>query len=111
MTMATLLALYKRPEGGEDGLKTFLARYRAEHMPLIAKVPGLRGSVVEEVGQKYAGEDLVLVCRMTFDDQAALDAGMASPEMRAAGRNLGEIAPGLLTLVALRDPDAVEHAE
>jgi hypothetical protein len=41
---------------------------------------------------------------MYFDDQAALDAAMASDEMRVAGRNLREIAPGLLTLVALEEP-------
>jgi hypothetical protein len=41
---------------------------------------------------------------MEFDDRAALDAGMASDEMRVAGRNLREIAPGLLTLVALDEP-------
>lgn len=96
-----LLALFKRPEGGDEALATFLRRYRAEHLPLIAKVPGLHATQVEEVSQKYAGDDIVVVTRMTFDDQAALDAGMASPEMRDAGRNLREIAPGLLTLVAL----------
>jgi uncharacterized protein (TIGR02118 family) len=101
---ATLLALYKRPEGDDAALQTFRQRYYAEHMPLVAKVPGLRGSVVEEVAQKYAGDDIVLTCRMTFDDQAALDAGMTSSEMRDAARNLREIAPGLLTLVALREP-------
>jgi uncharacterized protein (TIGR02118 family) len=97
----TLLALFKRPEGGEEALVTFMRRYRAEHLPLIAKVPGLRATEVEEVVQKYAGDDIVVVTRMAFDDQAALDAGMASPEMRDAGRNLREIAPGLLTLVGL----------
>jgi uncharacterized protein (TIGR02118 family) len=97
----TLLALFKRPDGGEDALATLLARYRAEHLPLIARVPGLRGTQVEEVTQKYSGDDIVVVTRMTFDDQASLDAGMASTEMRDAGRNLREIAPGLLTLVAL----------
>ena len=97
----TLLALFKRPEGGADALATFLARYRAEHLPLIARVPGLRATEVEEVTQKYDGDDIVVVTRMTFDDQASLDAGMASQEMRAAGRNLREIAPQLLTLLAL----------
>ena len=97
----TLLAMFKRPEGGDDALSTFLSRYRAEHLPLIAKVPGLRATQVEEVVQKYAGDDIVVVTRMMFDDQAALDAGMASAEMRDAGRNLREIAPGLLTLVGL----------
>ena len=98
---ATLVALYKRPEGGDAALETFMRRYSTEHMPLISKVPGLRESVVEKVAQHYAGDDIVMVTRMTFDDRAALDAGMASDEMRVAGRILREIAPGLLTLVAL----------
>ena len=98
---ATLLALFKRPEGGDDALDEFMRRYREEHLPLIAKVPGLRSTVVGPVSQNYSGDDIVLATRMEFDDRAALDAGMASDEMRAAGRNLREIAPGLLTLVAL----------
>jgi uncharacterized protein (TIGR02118 family) len=102
---ATLLAIYKRPDGGEAALETFMRRYSEEHMPLIAKVPGLRESVVEKVAQHYAGDDIVMVTRMTFDDRASLDAGMASDEMRVAGRNLREIAPGLLTLVALESDD------
>lgn len=97
----TLLALYKRPGGGEEALETFLARYRAEHLPLMAQVPGLRTTEVEEVTGHYAGDDIVVVTRMTFDDQATLDAAMASGEMRAAGKNLNEIGRGLLTLVAL----------
>jgi hypothetical protein len=32
---ATLLAIYKRPEGGDDAVATFWQRYREEHMPLI----------------------------------------------------------------------------
>ena len=100
---ATLLALYRRPDGDDEALETFMRRYSDEHMPLIAKVPGLRGSVTEKVAQHYAGDDIVMVTRMTFDDRAALDAGMTSDEMRVAGRNLREIAPGLLTLVALEE--------
>lgn len=100
---ATLVAMFKRPEGGEDALEEFMTRYLDEHMPLIEKVPGLRSSVVEKVAQLYAGDDLVIVTRMEFDDRAALDAGMASDEMRVAGRNLRDIAPGLLTLFALEE--------
>jgi uncharacterized protein (TIGR02118 family) len=100
---ATLLAMFKRPEGGEDALDELLSRYLDEHMPLIEKVPGLRSSVVERVAQHYAGDDIVIVTRMEFDDAAALEAGMASDEMRVAGRNLRDIAPGLLTLVALEE--------
>ena len=98
---ATLLAIFTRPEGGEDALDELMTRYLDEHMPLIEMVPGLRSSVVEKVAQHYQGEDIVIVTRMEFDDRAALQAGMASDEMRVAGRNLRDIAPGLLTLVAL----------
>lgn len=101
---ATLLALFKRPEGGDDALDEFMQRYLDEHMPLIEMVPGLRSSVVERVSQHYAGDDIVVVTRMTFDDRAALEAGMASDEMRVAGRNLREIAPGILTLLGLDEP-------
>jgi|SRR4051794_11012791 len=100
---ATLLALYKRPDGGDDSLATFWRRYRDEHMPLINKVPGLRGTKIWNVSRRYAGEDLVAVCEMYFDDNDALKAGMRSEEMGAAGANLNEIAPDLLTLVALEE--------
>jgi uncharacterized protein (TIGR02118 family) len=100
---ATLLALYRRPEGGDEGLKVFWQRYRDEHLPLIAAVPGLRATNIFNVNQHYAGEDIVAVALMEFDDRDALEAGMASDQMRAAGRTLRDIAPGLLTLVALEE--------
>ena len=105
--MTTLLALYRRPDGGPDALATFERRYAAEHLPLVARTPGLRGSRVRRVSGAIGGEaDLVLVTTMDFDDRAALDAGLASDAMRAAGRNLREIAPGLATLLVLEEaPD------
>ncbi|MEO6349244.1 MAG: EthD family reductase [Candidatus Limnocylindrales bacterium] len=99
----TLLALYKRPEGGDDAIATFWTRYRQEHMPLIDKVPGLRGTKIYNVPRNYAGDKLMAVCEMYFDDQESLSAAMRSEEMGAAGKNLSEIAPGLLTLVALEE--------
>jgi len=45
----------------------------------------------------------VLITTMGFDDRAALDAGLTSDAMRAAGRNLREIAPGLATLLVLEE--------
>ncbi|HVM30418.1 MAG TPA: EthD family reductase [Candidatus Limnocylindrales bacterium] len=102
----TMLALYKRPEGGDEALDEFLRRYHEEHLPLMARVPGLRETVVERVVQHLYGEDIVLVARMLFDDRAALDAAMTTDEMRAAGRNLREIAPGIVTLVVAEEADA-----
>jgi uncharacterized protein (TIGR02118 family) len=99
----TLLALYKRPEGGDEALTTFWRRYRDEHMPLIEKVPGLRGTKLSTVARRYAGEDLVATCEMYFDDNDAVKAAVRSDEMRVAGDNLNEFASGLLTLVALTE--------
>lgn len=100
----TLLAMFRRPDGGEEALQLFLRRYRSEHLPLISAVPGLRAMKVERVTQNVTpGDDLVLANHMTFDDRAALDAGLASEPMRQAGRNLREIAPGMLTLVVLEE--------
>lgn len=102
--MTTLLALYRRPDGGDDALETFERRYAVEHLPLVAQTPGLRSTRVQRVSQALGGEtELVLVTAMEFDDRAALDAGLASDAMRAAGRNLREIAPGLSTLLVLED--------
>jgi len=102
--MTTLLAMFRRPEGGDEALATFLRRYHAEHLPLIAATPGLRSTRVQRVAEALGGEtDLVVITAMDFDDRATLDAGLASDAMRQAGRNLREIAPGLSTLLVLED--------
>ncbi|MBA2372794.1 MAG: EthD family reductase [Chloroflexi bacterium] len=109
--MTTLLALYRRPDGGADGLTEFERRYVAEHLPLVGATPGLRETTVRRVAQALGGAtDLVLVTTMTFDDRASLDAGLASDAMRAAGRNLREIAPGLATLLVLEDAPEMSAA-
>jgi uncharacterized protein (TIGR02118 family) len=105
--MTTLLAMYRRPDGGDDVLATFLQRYHAEHLPLVAATPGLRSTRVQRVAEALGGEtDLVMITAMDFDDRAALDAGLASDEMRQAGRNLREIAPGIASFLVLDDVPA-----
>ena len=104
--MTTLLALYRRPDGGDEALAEFERRYAAEHLPLVAETPGLRSTEVRRVSQALGDDtDLVLITAMHFADRASLDAGLASDAMRAAGRNLREIAPGLATLLVLEDAD------
>ena len=100
---ATLLAMYKRPEGGDDALNEFWRRYREEHMPLIDKVPGLQSTKIWNVARGYVGEDLIAVVEMRFEDLDALKAAMRSAEMQTAGSNIADIAPGLMTLVALEE--------
>lgn len=109
--MTTLLALFRRPDGGPEAQATFERRYAAEHLPLVAGTPGLRKTRVGRVIEALGGEtDLILVTLMRFDDRAALDAGLGSDAMRAAGRNLREIAPGLATLLVLEDVPEMDAA-
>ena len=109
--MTTLLVLYRRPEGDGEAQATFERRYATEHLPLVAGTPGLRETRVHRVAEALGGEtDLVLVTAMQFDDRGALDAGLASDAMRAAGRNLREIAPGLATFLVLEDVPEMDAA-
>ncbi|HKB27716.1 MAG TPA: EthD family reductase [Candidatus Limnocylindrales bacterium] len=102
--MTTLLALYRRPDGGPEAQAVFEGRYAAEHLPLVAATPGLRETRVTRVAEALGAEtDLILVTWMRFDDRAALDAGLRSDAMRAAGRNLRDIGPGLATLLVVED--------
>ena len=109
--MTTLLALFRRPDGGADALAEFERRYATEHLPLVAATPGLRATRVRRVVEALGAEtDLVLVTSLDFDDRAAMDAGLASDAMRAAGRNLRAIAPGLSTLLVLEDAPELDEA-
>ena len=102
--MTTLLALFRRPPGGPEVEATFERRYAAEHLPLVVATPGLRETRVARVVEALGAEtDLILVTSMRFDDRAALDAGLGSDAMRAAGRNLRDIGPGLATLLVVED--------
>jgi uncharacterized protein (TIGR02118 family) len=107
--MTTLLALYRRPDGGPEALDTFERRYTDEHLPLVAQTPGLRRIHAQRVVEALGAEtELILITAMDFDDRASLDEGLRSDAMRAAGRNLREIAPGLSTLLVVEDaPDVV----
>ena len=105
--MTTLLVLYRAPEGGPDALAELERRYRDDHLPLVAKTPGLRAVRIWRVGEALGGEtELVLAAALDFDDRAALDEGLRSDPMRAAARILREIAPGLATFLVLEEaPD------
>jgi uncharacterized protein (TIGR02118 family) len=105
--MTTLLVLYRRPEGGPEALETLERRYRDEHLPLVAQTPGLRATRVWRVAEALGGEtDIALACTMDFDDRTALDEGLRSDPMRAGGKILREIAPGLATFLVVEDaPD------
>ena len=102
--MTTLFVTYRRPDGGDEAQATFEHRYLTEHLPLVAGTPGLRETRVHRVVEALGAEtDLIIATTMRFDDREALDAGLRSDPMRAGGRNLREIAPGLATFYVLED--------
>jgi uncharacterized protein (TIGR02118 family) len=101
--MSTLLALYRRPSGGDEAYAAFERSYAETHLPLIERLPGLRALRVARVRRVIAGQsDAALVARMNFDDWDAAKAALGSDEMRAAGENLARIGgDDLLTLLVV----------
>jgi uncharacterized protein (TIGR02118 family) len=104
--LTTLLALYRRPEGGPDELASFERAYSEEHLPNVALTPGLEGLRVQRITDALGGEtDFILAATMDFRDRATMDEALASEPMREAGRSLRRIAPGLSTLLVLEAAD------
>jgi uncharacterized protein (TIGR02118 family) len=94
--MVKLIALFKRP----DDVAAFEQHYNDVHLPLIRQVPGLRKLVVNNVWGAPRGEPAYYkIAVMWFDDRAAFDAGMASDENRAAGKDLMSFAREVVTMV------------
>ncbi len=94
--MVKLIALYKKPADPA----AFDKAYFETHIPLVKKIPSLRRVELSRVTGAPRGEpEFYLMCEMYFDDKAALDAAMASPENAEAGKNLMSFARGLVTFV------------
>ncbi len=96
-----LLAMYTQPEDEA----AFLKHYNDVHLPLVMKVPGLAKAVVSRIEKNLMGgpAPYYMIAELHFPDQATFDAAMASPENRAAGKDVGNFAKGLVTLLVARD--------
>ena len=91
-----LIALYKQPEDPE----AFKSAYFDTHLPLIKKVPGLLEVYASIQTRTLVGETgPYMVAEMRFADKAALVAGLNSPEMATAGKNLDSFAKDQYTLM------------
>jgi uncharacterized protein (TIGR02118 family) len=100
--MSTLLVLYRRPDGGDEAYAAFERAYAERHLPLIAKVPGLRTVWVARVRRSLTpGADVALVARMAFGDRDTMRAALASPEMAAAAETFEEIGGSTLATMLL----------
>ncbi len=94
--MVKLVALYRKPTDPP----AFDAAYFETHVPLVKKIPNLRRVEVSRITGAPRGEpEFYLMAEMYFDDKAAMDAAMASPENMEAGKNLMTFARGLVAFM------------
>ena len=93
--MVKLIALYRKPADEPE----FDRHYQEIHTPLILKMPGLRKFEVTKITGAPIGESKYrLMAEMYYDSLDALNAANASPEGKAAARDLMSFAADLVTL-------------
>jgi len=94
--MVKLVALYKKPANQKE----FDDNYFNTHLPLANKMPGLRRVELSRVaGTPMGDSEYYLMAELFFDNLDAAKAAMASPEGRAAGKNLMGFAKELVYMM------------
>ncbi len=94
--MVKLIALYKKP----SDTQAFDEHYKNKHTPLVQKMPGLKKLEVSKITSAIGGEaKFYLLAEMYFDDEDALNAAMASPEGKAAGKDLMDFAGDIVQMM------------
>jgi uncharacterized protein (TIGR02118 family) len=93
--MKKMIVLYKTPADPE----AFMAYYHANHLPLVAKIPGLVRSEITRLDRTLVGDGYFLMAEMYFADADSFKAAMKSPENAATGADLANFAAGLATVM------------
>lgn len=95
--MVKLVALYKYPEDVE----TFDKHYFNIHLPLTQKMPGLLKVEVTRFQETPLGEKSPyhLQAELYFENMDQLKTSMASPEGRAAAKDIWKLASNLVTMI------------
>jgi uncharacterized protein (TIGR02118 family) len=93
--MIKLVCLYNHPSDKD----AFDKHYEQVHTPLVKQLPNLHKVEVARVTGAPRGESpYYLICEMYWENREKMDADMASPEMRAVGRDARAFAGDLLTM-------------
>ena len=93
--MVKLVAIYKKPENVEE----FDKYYFEVHSKLADKMPGLIKIEVAKITSAVIGEaPHHLITEMYFNSKTDLDFALASPEGRAAGKDLMSFAAKYVSL-------------
>ncbi len=94
--MVKLIALYRKPAD----VAAFEKHYREMHTPLAKKLPGLRKLEVARCFGSPGGEPkFYMVSELFFDNKEALMAALASPEGKAAGKDVMGFAADLIHMM------------
>ena len=103
--MARLLVMYRMPQD----TAAFDRYYAATHVPLAQKLPGLRSYQISQgplATPAGPSDQHHLVAILAFDDLAALQAALASPEGQAAVADLDRFATGGVDILMFDDRPA-----
>ena len=93
--MVKLIALYRKP----SDVESFDKHYYDIHLPLIRKTPGLRKLEVTKITGAPLGETPYhVMAEIYFDSVDAMNAANASPESRAAAKDLMSFAASVVIL-------------
>ncbi len=94
--MVKLVALYTKPAD----VDAFEQHYATVHIPLVEKIPGVRKTEWTRFLAAPGGTaPYYMMYEMYFDDMAAYQAALRSPENSAAGQDLLSFAKDLVTLM------------
>jgi uncharacterized protein (TIGR02118 family) len=90
--MASLVVTYKTPTDPA----AFDKYYFATHVPIAKTIPGLRKYEVSRgpVATPGGPSDIHLVATLRFDDMAALQTALGSPQGQAAAADIANFATG-----------------
>jgi len=91
-----IIALYKEPQDQQ----AFLRYYSENHVPLAKTIPGLSGMTVTRINNTLTGEQgNYLLAELCFESDEALAAAMKTPQFTATGKDLGNFAQGIATIM------------
>ena len=95
--MVKLVVMYGQPEDAA----AFDAYYAGTHIPLVEKIPNLRRfEACKVLGTPDGGAaPYYYHAELCFDDAAALESSLASPEGQAAGADVETFATGGATVM------------
>lgn len=93
--MVKLTALYTKP----DDTAAFDEHYFNMHVPLVKQTPGLlKCEIAKVIGAPIGEARYYLQCDMYYENEAAMNAGLASPEGRRTAKDLMSFAASIVTM-------------